>query len=225
MMLSSRTASCRSSALRRGLQSAWPRIVAGGAAERVTDAAFVDECRAQYASAGWCHVPNFIPPDTCAELRAEAHALLEGASAFASSDDHTVYQEEPDPGVPRDHPRNRLMQSTKRIVDYARIPSTSKLKELYAAPELRSFVEAVVGVPALHLSACPFNAAMYNGYYDGDGLGWHFDRSEFGVNLVLQEPAAGGLFEYHRLTRSEADLWAYEEVARVLRHVGGIAQT
>ena len=26
------------------------------------------------------------------------------------------------------------------------------------------------------------------GYYDGNGLGWHFDRSEFGVNLVLQVP-------------------------------------
>ena len=58
---------------------------------------------------------------------------------------------------------------------------------------------------------------MYNGYYDGDGLGWHFDRSEFGVNLVLQEPEAGGCFEYHRLTRSEEDLWAYSAVDGVLR--------
>lgn len=50
-------------------------------------------------------------------------------------------------------------------------------------------MQTVVGIPELHLSICPFNSAMYNGYYDGDGLGWHFDRSEFGVNLVLQARA------------------------------------
>ena len=58
---------------------------------------------------------------------------------------------------------------------------------------------------------------QYNGYYDADGLGWHFDRSEFGVNLVLQEPSSGGAFDYHRLTRSEADPWAFGAVERVLR--------
>ena len=107
---------------------------------------------------------------------------------------------------------------------------------------------------------------QYNGYYDTDGLGWHFDRSEFGVNLVLQapssrhqgmdsqtthphcspslppltaalsppycccsrprhttrhllpqEPSSGGDFDYHRLTRSEADPWAYAAVGDVLR--------
>ena len=174
----------------------------------MSDPEFVDECRRQYVANGWCHVPMFLPRATCDELRAEAVGLLESEHAFASSDEHTVYQEEADPRLPPDHARNRLMQSKKRIVDYARIPPQSALRALYTAPQLRGFVQAVVGVPSLHLSACPFNAAMvrphsapsfrracsrracgsrqYNGYYDTDGLGWHFDRSEFGVNLVLQ---------------------------------------
>ena len=186
----------------------WPALVVGGAAARVSDPEFVDECRWQYVANGWCHVPMFLPRATCDELRAEAVGLLESEHAFASSDEHTVYQEEADPRLPPDHARNRLMQSKKRIVDYARIPPQSALRALYTAPQLRGFVQAVVGVPSLHLSACPFNAAMvrphsapsfrracsrracgsrqYNGYYDTDGLGWHFDRSEFGVNLVLQ---------------------------------------
>ena len=186
----------------------WAALVAGGAAARVSDPEFVDECRRQYVANGWCHVPMFLPRATCDELRAEAVGLLESEHAFASSDEHTVYQEEADPRLPPDHARNRLMQSKKRIVDYARIPSQSALRALYTAPQLRGFVQAVVGVTWLHFSACPFNAAMvrphsapsfcracsrracgsrqYNGYYDTDGLGWHFDRSEFGVNLVLQ---------------------------------------
>ena len=67
----------------------------------------------------------------------EALGLIESGEAFASSDDHTVYQEDADPELAQDHPRNRLMQSKKRIVDYARIPRLSGLKALYTAPQLR----------------------------------------------------------------------------------------
>jgi len=214
--------------VRRGLQHSsagrWSALVAGGAAARVSDASFVEECRAQYLANGWCHIPNFIGKERCAELRNEADALLESDAAFASTDDHTVYQQERDERLPLDHPRNRLMKSTKRIVDYEHVPQESSLRELYSAPELRSFVQAVVGVPELHLSACPYNAAMYNGYYDSDGLDWHFDSSEFGVNLVLQNPTDGGKFEYHSLTRSEEDLWSYDAVTKVLAEADASAE-
>ena len=40
------------------------------------------------------------------------------------------------------------------------------------------------------------NAVHTNRYGDGDGLGWHFDNSEFFVNLILAQSANGGLFEY-----------------------------
>jgi hypothetical protein len=33
-------------------------------------------------------------------------------------------------------------------------------------------------------------------YHDGEALNWHFDRSEFTTTLLLQNPEAGGLFEY-----------------------------
>ena len=208
----------RTSALRhtplRCMADRWAALVAGGAATRVSNPAFVDECQRQYVANGWCHIPMFIPQHTCDELRAEAVGLLESEQAFASNDEHTVYQEPADLRLPPDHARNQLVQSKKRIVDYARIPPRSALRELYASPQLRGFVEKVVGVPSLHLSGCPFNAAMvcgpapslasppsvlltpcvrllrqYNGYYEADGLAWHFDRSEFGVNLVLQAPS------------------------------------
>eukprot|EP00971_Amphidinium_carterae_P113718 2253368-Amphidinium_carterae.1 len=51
---------------------------------------------------------------------------------------------------------------------------------------------------------------------DGHGLGWHFDRSEFGVSLLLVQPRAGGQLEYHKDTRNEADLWSYAKVQDVL---------
>ena len=203
----------------------WASLVAGGAAERCEDASFVATCRAQYVDRGYCHVPDFLPPRTVDALRAEAERLLSGdGTYFESTERHTVYQEEPDPELPPDHPRNALQRSSKRIVDYARLAPSSPLRALYTARSLRPFVQAVVGVGTLHLSACPYNAAYYNGFREGDGLGWHFDRSEFGVALLLQEPSEGGVFEHVHSTRSEADSWAFDRVAAVLSaERGGVA--
>ena len=52
-------------------------------------------------------------------------------------------------------------------------------------------------------------------YYDGEGLNWHFDRSEFTTKLLLQAPSAGGEFEYLRDLRSEDDP-NYDGVAALL---------
>jgi hypothetical protein len=191
---------------------------------------FVADCRKEYLAKGWCHIPNFLPADVVEEMRSEAVKNMESTKDhFLSTEVHTVYQEEKDPKFKPDHPRNIEMISSKRIVDFARLSSSSPLKALYYRPELVQFVQQVVGVSQLYHSICPFNAAMYNGYYDSHGLGWHFDRSEFGVNLVLQDPHEGGVFDYHRLTRSEEDLWSYDTVSRILEahpeSISGTANT
>ena len=201
----------------------WRTLSQGGKAELLSlDAgsderdAFVAACREEYVANGWCHIPFFLPTETIQAMKEEARALLESDVAFESTEMHTVYQEEQDGSLPAQHPRNRLMASQKKIVDFARVAPSSPLKALYGMDELLQFVQHVVGVPRLHHSACPFNAAMYNGYYDGHGLGWHFDRSKFGVNLVLAEPDDGGTFDYHRNTRDENDAWAYDTVREIL---------
>jgi len=79
-----------------------------------------------------------------------------------------------------------------------------------------ALVKHTTAVRELHLSACPYNAAYFNEFRKGDGLGWHFDRSEFGVNLVLQPPGGGGNFEFHHNTRTEEDLFSYEKAEEVL---------
>ena len=66
------------------------------------------------------------------------------------------------------------------------------------------------------MSGCPYNAAYYNVYYQGDGLGWHFDRSDFGVNLELQPSHQGGAFEIALNTRTKEDPWSFDQVQTVL---------
>jgi hypothetical protein len=62
----------------------------------------------------------------------------------------------------------------------------------------------------------PLACANILGYYEGEGLNWHFDRSEFTTTLLLQAPLEGGDFQYRRGLRSEQDP-NYEGVARLLR--------
>jgi hypothetical protein len=146
-------------------------------------------------------VHNFIPESLIASLVQEA--FDNEKDAFVSTETHTAYQLESDCSLPPSHPRNTIIQSRKRIVDYERIPENSCLKALYEDPQMTEFVKRVVGLADLHPSACPFNAGYYNIFRPGDGLGWHFDHSDFGVNLVLQQPevGGGGEFQFHHNTR------------------------
>lgn len=107
-------------------------------------------------------------------------------------------------------------------MDYSRVDARSPLRRLYASPDLLALVRGIVGPDdPLFPSQCPISCAYYNVFSERHGLGWHFDNSEFGVNLVLQAaqgpgPSAGGEFEFHHNTRSEAEPWAFGRVEELL---------
>ena len=107
-------------------------------------------------------------------------------------------------------------------MDYSRVDARSPLRQLYASPDLLALVRGIVGPgEPLYPSQCPISCAYYNVFSEKHGLGWHFDNSEFGVNLVLQAaqgpgPSAGGEFEFHHNTRSEAEPWAFGRVEELL---------
>ena len=207
------------------------------------------ELRGHLVRQGWAHVPQFLSSDVTSAMVSECLRLEKnengsgssssssssaggGGGAFLSTESHTVHQEEHDPNFPDHHPRNALQQSSKFILDYDTLPSHSPLRNLYAREDLRKFIESVVldYLPAnaaggkLHFSACDYNAAYYNIYREGHGLGWHFDRSAFGVNLILKMPScvpggAGGEFEWCAHTRSSltgGDPWEFDRVGAIL---------
>ncbi|CAB9529986.1 expressed unknown protein (Partial), partial [Seminavis robusta] len=139
------------------------------------------------------------------------------------TEDHTVYQEPNDSSFAQDHPRNALQRSSKWIIDFDRIDQeSSPLAILYKSPELKAFVSYVVRSDSeikddtLYTSGCPYNAAYYNLYEPNDGLGWHFDKSQFGVNLELQPGELGGDFELCWNTREDDSAWCFDKVQNVL---------
>ena len=167
-------------------------------------------CRKSYEKHGYAHVPNFISSEIVSRLVREANMLADPIP-FYSSDSHTIYQEDPDPAFSEAHPRNVMQQSSKIIVDCERIPSQSYIHEIYKSVLFIDFVGFVVG-GTIYKSGCNYNAAYYNIFRDGDGLGWHFDRSDFGINLELQTAESGGHFELCQSSRS------YDKVQEVLQH-------
>jgi hypothetical protein len=173
-------------------------------------------CSVDFEKNGWIHIPGFIPQSLASELESEMETLLDNNCGFHSYDSHNVYQEDPDPSFRESHTRNCLQRSEKTAVDYANLVPSSPLRKIYYNESLRELVRVCVGLEKLHLSACPFNAAYYNRFEPGNELGWHFDRSSFGVNLVLQPADSGGDFEFSHNTRSDEDMHSFDKVQRTL---------
>jgi len=110
--------------------------------------------------------------------------------------------------------RAQEFDSSKVLVAMDDLTADSALLELYRWDALRSFMQQVFGLPRLYHSADSLGGVYYN-IFDGafhDALGWHFDRSNFSMNLILQTtPGAGGNFQYVRDSRRKVEqmrLWA-----------------
>lgn len=165
--------------------------------------ALVRTCQQELAANGVCQLAGFLVPAAVAEMSAQAGLLA--AEAWASDRSHTVYFEPPDGSAGADHPRALQQRSAKRAIAYDQIPSGAPVRRLYESDDFTRFIAAVLGKEVLYRSADPLDALEIATFEDGDELGWHFDRSEFSVTVMYQEPQAGGHFDYYPGLRSEQD--------------------
>jgi len=160
-------------------------------------------------------MPGFLRPEAVAAINAEGEANQE--QAFFTNSQHNVYLLPSEHSLPKSHPRNRLVTSTKGCITTDQIPAKSPLKNLYQADEFRSFLCTVLSEQALYEYADPLSSI--NLHYAGHGqeLGWHFDNSSFAITLLIQKPEQGGVFEYRKDARDDDNNdMNYELVDRVL---------
>lgn len=178
----------------------------------------LDPIRRLYQEKGFVHLRwAFLDVAACREVADEAlRARGDSDVVYHSYHSHTVYQEDPDPSLPLVHCRNAMQASEKYIIDFKRLPDRSPVRALYFDERLLRLVQDIVGIQELHLSGDPYNSAYLNIFEEGHGLGWHFDSSEFGVNLLLSPPQVGGCFEIHKGTRTPEEPRAYDAVSAVL---------
>lgn len=184
-------------------------------ANPIGDAAFQARCRATLDAAGALVLPGFLT------AAAQATVRLEGAehspAAFYAASKHNVYLKPQDDALPADHPRNRLVVSSKGCITDEDIPAQSPLRTLYDAQSFRDFLCAVLQEQQLYPYADRLSSINLHYAHHGQELGWHFDNSSFAITLLIQKPQAGGQFEYvENLRDADRGEMNYAGVSQVL---------
>jgi hypothetical protein len=136
--------------------------------------------------------------------------------AFTHEREHNIYFSDDPPGIESDHPaleRQKTVNHTlcgDQLID-------NPMKAIYEWPLMSSFLASVMQKEALYVMDDPLAGVNVIAYYEGEGLNWHFDRSEFTTTLLLQAPEHGAEFQYRQNLRSD-DNPNYEGVAKLLRN-------
>ncbi len=163
----------------------------------------VDGCRELLSTSGACQLHGFIRSEAVARLVAEADDLR--PRAHRTDDTHNAYFEPTDESLLSGDPRRLLQRSAKLTIGYDLIGEDSPLRRCYETNEMTAFIRAALGAEVLYRDADPSGALSFAIFERGDELGWHFDRSEFAVTLMLAPARAGGAYEYVQNLRSETD--------------------
>lgn len=171
--------------------------------EGAEGAELVARCREMLQRTGACQLHGFVLPAVVEELVSEAEALR--PQAHRTDDTHNAYFEPDDAGLDPADPRRLLQRSAKLTVGYDRISGSSPLRRLYECDAMTDFMAAVLEIEPLYRDADPAGALSFAIFESGDELGWHFDRSEFAVTLMLAPARAGGVYEYVQNLRTEQD--------------------
>ena len=134
--------------------------------------------------------------------------------SFTHAREHNIYFDDSVSGLPQEHPALRRIKTVNHTLCGDQLPEA--LRRVYEWPCLAEFLARVMGKARLYPMADPLADANVMCYHEGEGLNWHFDRSEFTTTLLLQAPEQGGDFQYRQDLRSDNDP-NYEGVARLLR--------
>jgi len=175
--------------------------------------ALMRRCREELADSGMFNLADFVRPDALAACVGELKPLL-AEGAFRHARRHDIYFGAPQPDLPAGHGARREIETSNRTVTGDRTAGTI-VRRIYDWPALAAFLAATMGKARLFPMADPLACLNVMGYGDGEGLNWHFDRSQFTVTLLLQMPESGGEFEYRRNLRAEGEP-NYDGVARLL---------
>lgn len=181
----------------------------------LADETLRSKCRETLARDGALVMHSFLTPAAVAAVCDEGERNRH--KAFYCTEQHNVYLTPPDSQFAPDHVRNRTVASSKGCIADDQVPRDSALRTLYEAPEFREFLCDVLGEASLHEYADSLSSINLHYADAGQELGWHFDNSSFAITLMIQQPQAGGVFEYVGAVRdANASDMGFDGVRRIL---------
>ena len=165
--------------------------------------ALVEACQLELAAQGMFNLPGFVRSEVIARAATELRPRID-TQAFTHRRWHNIYFRREVPGLAPDHPALRQFDTISQTLCGDQIADTI-VGRIYDWTPLADFLAAVMEKPRLYLMEDPLARVNVMGYREGEALNWHFDRSQFTTTLLIQEPLAGGAFQYRTDLRSEED--------------------
>ena len=114
----------------------------------IHQASFISKCRDKINNEGCVVLPDFLNHETINQLISESKKNQE--KAYYCRQEHSVFIMPHDDNFPPDHPRNRLVVSSKGCITDDQISYNSSLKILYKSDLFRDFIAHVVGEKKLY---------------------------------------------------------------------------
>ncbi len=176
----------------------------------------IADTQASLEATGACSLPGFVRASVISEMAAQASSLEH--LAYPGPTEVTPYFFNYKLGegveVPEDHPLKRKGKRNLAQVATDLIPGEHLLSRLYYSSVLPDFLARVLQQPVYRNQDRyqSLNISMMNA---GGCQQWHFDSGRMVTTLLLQEPDAGGVFEYVPELRSD-ESENFEQVQRVL---------
>ncbi len=178
----------------------------------------VARVRRELAEAGCSVLRDFVPPERRETLRAQGAEIA--PCAYYDVETVNVYNTDPDPSLPADHPAARTMERGNAFVARDVIPPDAIIARLYVSAAFQRFLADCFGRPRVHELADPLSGLTLNVVNPGRSHPWHFDTNELTVSMLTQAPDGGGEFEFCPNIRS-AEQENIDDVRAVLDGRGG----
>ncbi|KAL7531643.1 hypothetical protein ACHAWF_003861 [Thalassiosira exigua] len=172
----------------------------------------VESSKSQLDGRGFVWLPGFLRSEAIHDLTASVLSLERRGGGFCSADSHNVFLEggsdcDSDDQSSSTHPARIRLKSSKLILNARDMaPYAAGLDELFASSTFVNFLSSVLRT-TLHPSADPYGKYYANVFRAGDGLNWHFDRSEYSVSLILRPADEGGEFQFAPDSRDAVGGW------------------
>jgi len=167
---------------------------------------WIAQLRTDLERDGSCTLPNFVSSQALGEMALQARSIAHLAYPGPTEVSPYFFNYRLGEGeeLPSTHPLKRKGKRNLAQVAADLIPSDFVLSQLYHSQLMLDFLAAVSG-QTIYRNQDPFQSLNISVMDQGGCQQWHFDAGHMVTTLLLQEPEAGGVFEYAPGIRSETD--------------------
>ena len=167
---------------------------------------WINEVKNRLDDDGSCLFPGFVRDDALSAMAQQAksieHLAYPGPTEVSPYFFNYKLGEGQD--LPDSHPLRRKGKRNLAQVATDLIPTDSLLNELYHSEEMLLFLSTIIEQP-VYRNEDPYQSLNISVMNQGGCQQWHFDSGTMVTTLLLQEPEAGGVFEYSPSIRSDDD--------------------